>query len=111
MWSGGLFQNLSYIGGNPDHSVSSALPGIRSFIFANGTGNVTALMGDDDWYGSYYVLGNFSVTVAGVEDATNFKRVLDLSTAVHTTTYTANNATFTRHVIRLSETVAETDNV
>lgn len=116
LWSGGPFEDPNYIGGNPNGSVSSFLPGLRSFIFENGTGgDLTPLMGDDNNYGkllhvsnnefsstylilqgSYYVLGNISVTVSGVDNATNYKRMLDLSTGIHTTTYTSGNATFTR---------------
>ena len=63
LWSGGPFNVSNYTGGNPTESVAGNLPGIRDWIFKNGTGNVTNLLGDDRFYGSYRVLGNLSVTV------------------------------------------------
>ncbi|KAL1303302.1 hypothetical protein AAFC00_006707 [Neodothiora populina] len=98
LWSGGPFENASYDGGNPSAPVASALPGIRDRIFRNGTGNVSALMGSDDNYGSYYVLGNLSVSIQSVSNATNYKRSLDLHTGIHTTTFHTANASFTSQV-------------
>jgi hypothetical protein len=96
LWSGGPFENSSYDGGNPLSSVSSALPGIRDWIFKNGTGNVTALMGDDDNYGSYAVLGNLSVSVDNISDFTVYNRSLNLVTGVHTTTFKTSGSQYTR---------------
>lgn len=95
LWSGGPFENSSYRGGNPASSVASALPEIREWIFKNGTGNVTALMGDDNNYGSYAVLGNFSVSLQGISEYTHYNRSLDLETAMHTTSFVAGNALYT----------------
>ena len=55
-------------------------------------------MGSDENYGSYRVLGNLSVLVQGVSDATDYKRVLDLDNAIHTTTFKAGDASFTSFV-------------
>jgi alpha-L-fucosidase 2 len=96
LWSGGPFENSSYNGGNPRSSVSSALPGIRDWIFKNGTGDVTALMGDDNNYGSYAVLGNLSVAVDNISDFTVYNRSLDLVTGVHTTTFETSGSQYTR---------------
>lgn len=96
LWSGGLFENSSYNGGNPLSAVSSALPGIRDWIFKNGTGNVTALMGDNDNYGSYAVLGNLSVSVDHISNFTAYNRSLDLSTGVYTTSFEASGSKFIR---------------
>ena len=89
LWSGGPFENGSYNGGNPSSPVSQDLAGIRDFIWQNGTGNVTKLMGDDNDYGSYAVLGNLSVVLEGVADVTAYNRSLDLSTGVHTTSFSS----------------------
>ncbi|KAA8568952.1 hypothetical protein MFRU_017g01210 [Monilinia fructicola] len=95
LWSGGPFEDASYNGGNPNSSVASALPGIRDWIFQNITGNVSALMGSNDNYGSYQVLGNLSISLQGISDATDYKRMLDLDTGIHTTTFQTSNASFT----------------
>ncbi|KAJ8069404.1 hypothetical protein OCU04_003058 [Sclerotinia nivalis] len=98
LWNGGPFESASYNGGNPNSSVASSLPGIRDWIFRNGTGNVTTLMGSDDNYGSYQVLGNLSVSLQGISGATGYKRMLDLDTGIHTTTFKTANASFTTAV-------------
>ncbi|ESZ90776.1 glycoside hydrolase family 95 protein [Sclerotinia borealis F-4128] len=98
LWNGGPFESASYSGGNPNSSVVSALPGIRDWIFQNGTGNVSALMGSDDNYGSYQVLGNLSVSLQGISGATGYKRMLDLDTGIHTTNFKIANASFTTTV-------------
>lgn len=89
LWSGGPFQVSNYTGGNPTSPVNGALPGIRSFIFENGTGEMDALLGSDDFYGSYQVLANLSVTVPSLQDvqASNYTRQLDLETGLHTTSF------------------------
>ncbi|KAI4717936.1 glycoside hydrolase family 95 protein [Aureobasidium sp. EXF-10727] len=96
LWSGGPFENSSYNGGNPESSVSSALPGIRDWIFENGTGNVTALMGDNNNYGSYAVLGNLSVSIDSIFNFTAYSRSLDLATGVYATAFEANGNKYTR---------------
>jgi alpha-L-fucosidase 2 len=96
LWSGGPFENSSYNGGNSRSPVSSALPGIRDWIFKNGTGNVTALMGDNNNYGSYAVLGNLSVSIDNISDFTAYNRSLDLVNGVYTTTFEASGSRYTR---------------
>lgn len=93
LWSGGPFENSSYNGGNVGQR-SQFLPGIRDWIWQNGTGNVSKLMGDNDNYGSYAVLGNLTVTIDGIRDVDDYKRVLNLETGVHTTTYNANGSSY-----------------
>ncbi|OWY42701.1 Alpha-fucosidase A [Alternaria tenuissima] len=94
LWSGGPFSASNYSGGNPNSSVAESLPGIREWIFTNGTGNVTELLGLDDAYGSYQVLGNLSVTIPSLMDAdvANYTRTLDLSNGIHTTSFSLNGS-------------------
>jgi hypothetical protein len=40
LWTGGPFDNPDYRGGNPLQSRAAALPGIREWIFRNGTGSM-----------------------------------------------------------------------
>jgi len=94
LWSGGPFENASYDGGNPPEPVSGALRGIRDWIWKNGTGNVTELMEPFPNYGSYAVLGNLSVELQGVDSVSGYKRVLDLKTGVHITTFTSGSAAY-----------------
>ncbi|TVY84088.1 putative alpha-fucosidase A, partial [Lachnellula suecica] len=93
LWSGGPFENSSYTGGNPDSDKSQYLPGIREWIFQNGTGNISQLLGSSDNYGSYQVFGNLSVAIDGITSSTKYNISLDLSTGIHSTTYTTNNGT------------------
>lgn len=90
LWSGGPFENASYNGGNAGPRFQW-LPGIKDWIWQNGTGNVSELMGDNLNYGSYAVLGNLSVTIDGVSggnrSVTGYRRELDLEKAVHRTAY------------------------
>ncbi|KAI5212835.1 glycoside hydrolase family 95 protein [Aureobasidium subglaciale EXF-2481] len=95
LWSGGPFENSSYNGGNPESPVSSALPGIRDWIFQNGTGNVTALMGDNNNYGSYAVLGNLTISIDGITQFTSYNRSLDLTNGVHTTSFVSSGSIYT----------------
>ncbi|KAF3032418.1 hypothetical protein E8E12_000187 [Didymella heteroderae] len=92
LWSGGPFKVSNYTGGNPIYSVAGNLTGIRDWIFTNGTGNVTELLGDDRFYGSYQVLGNLSITMPSLQNAsvTGYKRNLDLARGIHTTEFSAN---------------------
>ncbi|CAN9118120.1 unnamed protein product [Alternaria alternata] len=94
LWSGGPFSASNYSGGNPNSSVAEALPGIREWIFTNGTRNVTELLGLDDAYGTYQVLGNLSVTIPSLVDAdvANYTRTLDLSNGIHTTSFSLNGS-------------------
>lgn len=93
LWSGGPFNVSNYTGGNPTSSVAGNLTGIRDWIFTNGTGNVTELLGDDRFYGSYRVLGNLTITVpslaGGNASVTGYKRSLDLANGMHTTKFLA----------------------
>lgn len=95
LWTGGPFENSSYNGGNPPSPVNQYLPGIREWIWQKGTGNVSELMGDDNNYGSYAVLGNLSVAIAGVGNVSHYERRLDLETGVHTTSYRSGSSVFT----------------
>ena len=95
LWSGGPFANTSYKGGNPTQEKHKYLPGIRDFIWKNGTGNVTKMMGDNNDYGSYQALGNLSVAVNGIKTFNNYKRSLDLETGVHTTVFQSAGASYT----------------
>lgn len=55
---------------------------------------MTELLGLDDAYGSYQVLGNLSVTIpllAGA-DVVNYTRTLDMSNGVHTTAFSVNGS-------------------
>ncbi|KAI1323734.1 glycoside hydrolase family 95 protein [Xylariaceae sp. FL0255] len=94
LWSGGPFQVSNYTGGNPTGPVYQALPEIRSFIFQNGTGNVTALLGGETGYGSNRVLGNVTITIPGIDSFTNYTRSLDLDTALHSTTFSSEEDQF-----------------
>lgn len=93
LWTGGPFENSTYAGGSPGQRYQF-LPGIRDWIWKNGRGNVTRLMGSNSYYGSYSVLGNLSVTIAGINAVTGYNRSLDLSDGVHTTAYNANGAAY-----------------
>ncbi|ROW00089.1 hypothetical protein VSDG_03553 [Cytospora chrysosperma] len=94
LWSGGPFENLSYTGGNPPEEVYQYLPGIRDWIFQNGTGNVTRLLNSVYNYGTYQTLGNLSITFDGVDQYTDYKRNLDLSTGVHTSSWKSNSSSY-----------------
>ena len=91
LWSGGPFEVSNYTGGNPTETVAGDLQGTRDWIFENGTGNVTELLGDDRFYGSYRVLGNLTITIpshSGSNTSVNgYKRTLDLTNGIHTTEY------------------------
>lgn len=57
----------------------------------------TALYGSTADYGSYEMLANLTVAISGVDRFTNYRRALDLETAVHTVEYTANGAQFSTY--------------
>ncbi|KAI1313178.1 Six-hairpin glycosidase-like protein [Xylaria venustula] len=94
LWSGGPFENTSYSGGNPAEPKYSALPGIRAFIFQNGTGDLSPLLGAGTNYGSNRVLGNVTIGISDIEFYSDYKRSLDLKTGIHETQFTANDANF-----------------
>jgi alpha-L-fucosidase 2 len=93
LWSGGPFENTSYRGGNPAGERFHSLPAIRDWIWQNGTGNVSKLMGDGESYGSYAVLANLSVVIDGVA-ATSYRRTLDLETGKHVVQYRSGEAAY-----------------
>lgn len=77
-------ETQSYTGGNPNVSKADALPGIREWIFQNGTGNVSALLGEFPHYGSYQVLANLTVDLRDIaQDVAGYRRSLDLRTGVY----------------------------
>ncbi|KAL1861432.1 hypothetical protein VTK73DRAFT_7114 [Phialemonium thermophilum] len=94
LWAGGPFQSSDYTGGNPSSPKYPALAGIREFIFQNGTGNVTALLGSGDYYGSYQTLGNLSTAIEGVSDFADYRRSLDLTTGIHATSFRSGGTHF-----------------
>lgn len=55
---------------------------------------MTELLGLDDAYGTYQVLGNLSVTIPSLVDAdvANYTRTLDLSNGIHTTSFSLNGS-------------------
>ncbi|KFA78910.1 hypothetical protein S40288_08499 [Stachybotrys chartarum IBT 40288] len=96
LWSGGPFENASYTGGNPEGPLYGALPEIREWIFQNGTGNVSALLGSGANFGSFRVLGNLTITIDHTStDVENYKRSLDLETGIHKTEYEVDGVSFT----------------
>ncbi|KAI1083222.1 glycoside hydrolase family 95 protein-like protein [Whalleya microplaca] len=95
LWSGGPYEAENYTGGNPKVEKYSALAKIRQFIFKNGTGDVSPLLGSNENYGSYRVLGNLSVSLDGVNNYDSYGRTLDLTTGVHKTTFSSNGTDFT----------------
>lgn len=59
-----------------------------------GHSDESALYGGSSDYGSYEALANLTVSIAGVTEYSNYKRTLDLETALHSANFTANGATF-----------------
>lgn len=57
------------------------------------------LYGNMDDYGSYELKTNLTVSIAGIKDYSSYGRTLDLETAVHTVSYTANGANFNTLVL------------
>ncbi|KKY33153.1 putative glycoside hydrolase family 95 protein [Diaporthe ampelina] len=82
-------------GGNPPGPVHQYLPGIRDWIFQNGTGNISELLAPIANYGSYQTLGNLTVRLEGMDDYSNYTRKLDLDTGVHTTSWTTETGSLT----------------
>ena len=96
----------SYTRGNPPSEVSQYLPGIREWIFENGTGSVLCLLclahmlisvdvshllGDSSNYGSFQVYANLSIGIDGITSVSNYNRSMDFNTGLHTTAFTAND--------------------
>lgn len=59
----------------------------------------SALYGGSSDYGSYEALANLTVSIAGVTKYSNYKRTLDLETALHSSEFTANGATFQTYAL------------
>ncbi|KAK0653429.1 Alpha-fucosidase A [Lasiodiplodia hormozganensis] len=88
LWSGGPFEASNYTGGNPTTPKYEYLAGIQDWVWQNGTGNVSELLGNFDNYGSFRVLGNFSVAIDGVTSFSGeYNRSLDLAAGIHSTTF------------------------
>ncbi|RAL12336.1 glycoside hydrolase family 95 protein [Aspergillus homomorphus CBS 101889] len=96
LWRGGPFENPAYTGGNPNVSKADALPGIREWIFQNGTGNVTALYGEFPDYGSYQVLGNLTIDLGDVGTVSNYRRSLDLQSGIYADQFRSGNVDIER---------------
>ncbi|KAJ3495328.1 hypothetical protein NLG97_g3472 [Lecanicillium saksenae] len=94
LWRGGPFTSRNYNGGNPKESIAHFLTGIQDNIFKNGQGDENDLYGNMDDYGSYELMANLTVSIAGVKQYSNYRRALDLETALHTVSYTANGINF-----------------
>ncbi|KAF3763822.1 family 95 glycoside hydrolase [Cryphonectria parasitica EP155] len=95
LWYGGPFELTNYTGGNPTEPVYQYLPGIREWIFQNGTGNISELLNDIVGYGSYQTLGNLTVSFErAVDEYANYTRTLDLRTGIHRSGWTANGTRF-----------------
>jgi alpha-L-fucosidase 2 len=58
----------------------------------------TLWTGDEIKMGDYQPFGDLFIDSPGLKDATGYRRELDLSDAVHATTFTANGVNFTREV-------------
>ncbi|KAL7275259.1 hypothetical protein RUND412_001804 [Rhizina undulata] len=84
LWTGGPFEDPDYRGGNPTESKLADIRKIQEFIFKNGTGNISTILGSEANYGSYTVLGNLTVSLSLPESAIiyNYKLFLDLDRAV-----------------------------
>lgn len=60
---------------------------------------MTGLLGSSTDYGTFTVLGNLTVDIAGVSSSTTYNRTLDFDTGVHTTTYTSNDGNTYTHTV------------
>lgn len=72
------------------------MPGIRENIFQQGTGDVSALYCENYNYGSYQALANLTVDIGNVGAVQNYKRELDLESAVYMNTFSVGNVDYTR---------------
>ncbi|GJD00704.1 glycoside hydrolase family 95 protein [Colletotrichum higginsianum] len=90
LWAGGPFEASNYTGGNPSEAKYQALPEIRSTIFEDGTGDVSPLLGSGQYYGGNRVLANLTISIGGLASYAAYRRTLDLTTGVHTTSFTVN---------------------
>ncbi|PYH98267.1 FAD/NAD(P)-binding domain-containing protein [Aspergillus ellipticus CBS 707.79] len=94
LWRGGPFESPTYSGGNPNISKAGALPGIREWIFQNGTGNVSALLGEYPYYGSYQVLANMTIDLGELYNINGYRRSLDLESAVYSDHFSTGDDTY-----------------
>jgi alpha-L-fucosidase 2 len=78
--------------------VSDALPGIREWISQYGTGNVTALYGSADDYGSYQTLGNLTVdlSLGANPSISSYNMSLDFENALYTSQWMTDNVLYVR---------------
>jgi alpha-L-fucosidase 2 len=94
VWAGG-----PYTPANPQ--ALAALPEIRRLIFAEKWGEAQALI-DSHFLGipapelPYQTVGNLTLEFPSVESASDYRRELDINTAIAQTSYTANGVRYTR---------------
>ncbi|KAF7595237.1 hypothetical protein BBP40_006737 [Aspergillus hancockii] len=98
LWEGGPFQVDDYRGGNPNSGMTGILTEIRNEIWSKGTGNDSRLHGDTTGYGSFHSLANLTIAIDGLDKVSNYTRSLDLSTGIHTTTYSTKQGSYTTTV-------------
>ncbi|KAF4994556.1 hypothetical protein FDECE_13079 [Fusarium decemcellulare] len=89
LWSGGPFEVNGYTGGNPSSPKFQSLPEIRDQIFSNGTGDMSALLGNGSYYGANRVLGNLTIQFNGFDEFSDYRRSLDIATGIHKTSFTS----------------------
>jgi alpha-L-fucosidase 2 len=87
---------------------------IRNEIWSKGTGSKlqtwiivntyltsiddSRLHGDTTGYGSFHSLANLTIAIDGLDKVSNYTRSLDLSTGIHTTTYSTAQGSYTTTV-------------
>ncbi|QRV93314.1 glycoside hydrolase family 95 protein [Ceratobasidium sp. AG-Ba] len=103
LWTGGLFQNSSYNGGNHQYSeaasLATELARIRQTIFSSPNATISNIMPlglDPAGYGTYTSPGYLSVNRSVSGNLTYYSRWLDLDTAVLRTEWTEPSGSFNR---------------
>ncbi len=96
LWSGGPYDPA-----NPD--APAALPEVRRLIFAGRYPEAhqlieKKLMGRPAWQASYQPVGNLIIKFPGTESAGDYRRELDLDTAVARVSYATKDAHFLREI-------------
>ncbi|MCE5326391.1 MAG: glycoside hydrolase family 95 protein [Planctomycetaceae bacterium] len=96
LWSGGPHQNL-----NP--AAAEALPRVRELIFAGEYAAAERLiasdmMGRPGMMQSYQPMGDLTLAFAGHEDATDYRRELDLDQALARVSYCVDGVRYTREM-------------
>ena len=98
MWSGHSFERE-----NPESAAN--LSKARRLLFERKYAEAEKLVAEkmmgnrvDPGIHTYQMLGDLTLTFDGIETATNYRRELDLDTAVATTSYRVGDATYTREV-------------